>query len=70
MKNLQHRIQVNIAKKNGTKEAVVGSCIRRVPAKLIINLLFGEARESVVLKPGETVRSVIINEVKGEEVNG
>ena len=68
MKNLQHRIQVNIAKKNGTKEAVVGSCIRRVPAKLI-NLLF-EAREIVVLKPGETVRSVIINEVKGEEVNG
>lgn len=30
MKNLQHRIQVNIAKKNGTKEAVVGSCIRRI----------------------------------------
>lgn len=69
MKNLQHRIQVNIAKKNGTKEAVVGSCIRRVPAKLI-NLFFGEAREIVVLKPSETVRSVIINEVKGEEVNG
>ena len=69
MKNLQHRIQVNIAKKNGTKEAVVGSCIRRVPAKLI-NLRFGEAIEIVVLKPGETVRSVIINEVKGEEVNG
>ncbi len=69
MKNLQHRIQVNIAKKNGTKEAVVGSCIRRVSAKLI-NLLFWEAREIVVLKPGETVRSVIINEVKGEEVNG
>ena len=69
MKNLQHRIQVNIAKKNGTKEAVVGSCIRRVPGKLI-NLLFGEAREIVVLKPGETVRSVIIREVKAEEVNG
>lgn len=34
MKNLQHRIQVNIAKKNGTKEAVVGSCIRRIPARL------------------------------------
>lgn len=48
---------------------MVGSCIRRVPAKLI-NLLFGEAREIVVLKQGETVRSVIINEVKGEEVNG
>lgn len=69
MKNLQHRIRVNIAKKNGTKETVVGSSIRRVPAKLI-NHLFGEAREIVVLKPGETVRSVIINEVKGEEVNG
>lgn len=69
MKNLQHRIQVNIAKKNGTKEAVVGSCIRRIPARLI-TFLFGEAREIAVLKPGESVRSVIINEVKGEEVNG
>ena len=54
MKNLQHRIQVNIAKKNGTKEAVVGSCIRRIPARLI-TFLFGEAREIVVLKPGESV---------------
>lgn len=69
MKNLHHRIQVNIAKKNGTKEVVIGSCVRRVSARLI-HLLFGEAREIVVLKPGESVRSVIINEVKGEEVNG
>lgn len=42
---------------------MVDSCIRRVPAKLI-NLLFGEAREIVVLKSGGTVRNVIINEVK------
>lgn len=69
MKTLHHRIQVNIAKKNGTKEAVIGSCIQRIPARLI-HLLFGEAREIIVLNPGETVRSVIINEVKGEEVNG
>lgn len=69
MKNLQHKIQVNIAKKNGTKEAVVGSCIHRVPTRLI-KLFFGEARENVVLKPGKTVRSVVINEIKGEEVNG
>lgn len=69
MKTLHHRIQVNIAKKNGTKETVIGSSIRRVLARLI-HLLFGEAREIIVLNPGETVRSVIINEVKGEEVNG
>lgn len=61
MKNLHHRVQVNIAKKNGTKEAVFGSCKHRVPARLL-PLLFGDAREIIVLKPGESVSSVIINE--------
>lgn len=69
MKNLQHRVQVNITKKNRMKEAVFGSCRYRVPARLL-HLLFGEAREIIVLKPGESVRSVIINEEKGEQING
>lgn len=65
MKNLHHRVQVNITKKNGTKEAVFGSCRHRVPDRLL-HLLFGDTREIIVLKPGESVSSVIINEEKGE----
>lgn len=68
MKNLQHGIQVNISKNNGTKETVLKSHIRRVPARLI-TFLFGDVREIVVLRPGESVNSVIIKEVKGEAVN-
>ena len=44
---------------------VIKSGIKHIPRRLI-RFLFGDCAEVLVLKPGETVKTVEINEVKGD----
>lgn len=66
MKNLRHRVQVNITKKNGTKAPVLESHVHRVPERLLRLILGKETRTIVVLSSGDSVKNVIISEEKGE----
>ena len=68
MKHL-HRVQINIAGPDGQRQTVMRSRKHKLPERLI-RLLFGEAREIVVLDPGETVHSVVVQELKGGAGDG
>ncbi len=61
--NLQHKVQINVARKDGSqKKAVIKSGITKIPQRLL-NFLFGEFTEVLVLTPGQSVQSVEIHEI-------
>jgi hypothetical protein len=61
--NLQHKVQINVARKDGSqKKAVIKSGISKIPQRLL-NFLFGEFTEILVLTPGQSVQSVEIHEI-------
>lgn len=61
--NLQHKVQINVARKDGSqKKAVIKSGISKIPQRLL-NFLFGEFTEVLVLTPGQSVQSVEIYEI-------
>jgi len=61
--NLQHKVQINLARKDGSqKKAVIKSGISKIPQRLL-NFLFGEFTEVLVLTPGQSVQSVEIHEI-------
>jgi len=62
--NLQHKVQINVARKDGSqKKAVIKSGISKIPQRLL-NFLFGEFTEILVLTPGQSVQSVEIHEIR------
>ena len=64
--NLQHKVQINVARKDGSqKKAVIKSGISKVPQRLL-NFIFGEFTEVLVLTPGQSVQSVEIHEIGKE----
>ena len=68
--NLQHKVQINVARKDGSqKKAAIKSGISKIPQRLL-NFLFGEFTEVLVLTPGQSVQSVEIHEIgKGGTAN-
>ena len=62
--SIQHTVRIHVAHPDGNLP-VVKSGIRHIPRRLI-RFLFGDCAEVLVLKPGETVKTVEIKEVKGE----
>lgn len=60
---MRHEVNVILAEGN-RKQLLVSKKMRL--HEWILRKLFGEAREILVLKPGETVAAVKIIEVKGE----
>ena len=63
MMNLQHRVQINIADRSGQKKQV------RLPQRLL-NLIFGDFCEVLVLTPGTSVRNIEIHEMREDANNG
>lgn len=49
--------------RNGNKETVLQGCVRNLPRKLV-EWLFGENMEILVLTPGQSIESVEIHEIK------
>ena len=62
--SIQHTVRIHVAHPDGNLP-VVKSGIRHISRRLI-RFLFGDCAEVLVLKPGETVKTVEIKEVKGE----
>ena len=61
--NLQHKVQINVARKDGSqKKSIIKSGISKIPQRLL-NFLFGEFTEILVLTPGQSVQSVEIHEI-------
>ncbi len=59
----EHAVNVVISRGDDGKAMVLTSNRRRLRDRLI-RRLFGEAREILILNPGESVRSVEINEIR------
>ena len=62
--SIQHTVRIHVAHPDRTLP-VINSGIKHIPRRLI-HFLFGDCAEILVLKPGETVKTVEIKEVKGE----
>ena len=64
--SLKHKVQINVTSRSGDKQMVVKSGIRRLP-KRIVNFLFGEDAEILVMRTGDSVDSVEIKKMGGNE---
>jgi hypothetical protein len=61
MKNLKHKVRINIADRN--KERVVTGTTMILPSRLL-KILFGDFSEVLVLTPGKSVEGVEIREIR------
>ncbi len=62
--SIQHTVRIHVARPDGTLP-VIKSGIKHIPRRLI-HFLFGDCAEVLVLKPGQTVKTVEIQETKGD----
>ncbi len=62
---LKHKVKINIADRDGHKQEVLQSEQRGLPKRLL-NFLFGEFCEILVLTPGKTIEGIEIKETRGE----
>ncbi|MCH3955508.1 MAG: hypothetical protein LKE44_09990 [Eubacterium sp.] len=62
MKNLKHKVQINVADCSGRKERVVTSTSMLLPKRLM-KMLFGEFSEVLVLTPGKSVAGIEIRQI-------
>jgi len=59
----QHEVNIVINKGNGIREPVL--CSRKARLReWFVKKLFGEAREILVLNPGESIKTVEITEIR------
>ena len=66
---MKHKVQINVAGRDGKRQMVIRSAVRRIPQTLC-RWLFGENVDVVVLTPGVSVASIEIREIKeGEKAN-
>ena len=63
--NMTHRVQVNVVRDTGQKDSVLRSKRMRISQRLM-KKLFGEKADVLVLVPGESVESVVIQEKRKE----
>lgn len=60
---LNHQVTINVASTNGGNTTVLRGKEMKLPAR-IIRFLFGDFTQVYLLKPGQSVKSVDIREVK------
>ena len=63
MRNLRHKVQINIATRNGDKQKVVSGTTMRLPQRLL-KMVFGDFTEVLVISPGRTVEGIEIKEIR------
>lgn len=64
--SLKHKVCINIAHPSGNPNPVIESSTTQI-RKRLLNFLFGEKVNVLVLTPGDTVETVEIRELKGGE---
>lgn len=60
---LKHKITINVSDLSGRKSTVLRGADLKLPAR-IVRFLFGDFTQVYLLKPGQTVESVDVREVK------
>ena len=60
---LKHRVCIRVTDEDGNKETVLQGGVRNLPRKLV-EWLFSENMEILVLTPGQSIESVEIHEIK------
>lgn len=60
---LKHKITINVSDSSGRKANVLRGADMKLPAK-IVRFLFGDFTQVYLLKPGQTVESVDVREIK------
>lgn len=65
---MRYRVRVNLTTPEKSKEPLLANRVRRLPGKLV-RLLFGDATEILVLKPGQTVDTVEFHELPDAKNN-
>lgn len=63
---IKHKVCINIVKPGGTPSPVVRSGTMQI-RKRILDFLFGQQVNVLVLSPGDSVQTVEIHELKGGE---
>ena len=63
---MKHKVSINIAKPDGTHFPVIRSSTMQI-RKRLLDFLFGKKVSVLVLSPGDSVQTVEIHEMKGEE---
>ena len=63
---MKHKVCINIAKPGGTPTTVVRSGTVQI-RKRLLDFLFGQQVNVLVLSPGDTVQTVEIHKLKGGE---
>lgn len=66
--NLKHKVCVNITDPSGNPSPVIKSGTMQI-RKRLLNFLFGEKVNVLVLSPGDSVETVEIRELKGGEAS-
>lgn len=60
---VKHKVTINISDASGGKSTVLRGANMKLPAR-IIRFLFGDFTQLYLLKPGQTVESVDVREIK------
>lgn len=60
---LKHRVTINVANPNGGNTTVLQGADLKLPER-ILRFFFGEFTQVYLLKPGQSVESVDVREVK------
>ena len=60
---VKHKVTINISDASGEKRTVLRGANMKLPAR-IVRFLFGDFTQVYLLKPGQTVESVDVREIK------
>lgn len=63
---IKHKVCINIAKPGGTVSPIIRSGTMQI-RKRLLDFLFGQQVNVLVLSPGDSVQTVEIHELKGGE---
>lgn len=61
--DVKHKVTINVSDANGRKSTVLRGAEMKLPAR-IVRFLFGDFTQVYLLKPGQTVESVDVREIK------
>lgn len=65
---MKHQVVINVSNSNGKKTRVLKGAQLTLP-KRIVQWLFGEYTQVLIMKPGQTIQSVDVKEVQKGEGN-
>ncbi len=66
--DMRHKVTINVTDENGRRETVLKGADRWLPRRLL-RLLLGDFTQVYLLKPGQSIESVDVNEIRKEKTN-